>query len=195
MKTSSLAVILANFLTGCAGTNVVQRDRLPASFPKSQTVAAVDASYRERLTDSDRRNGSPKLTRSHILAWQRTDTRNPHVDPYEYMDSCITWSEFRYPDGTERWHIVHLVSGRRGWEEQIVHDAPIPGSRTFARRPTNEDVVKFLKDTQWIAASVSTGSGIVEAGVCKRDWIAAIGVPPPMGLSFAERSEGNVSYY
>jgi hypothetical protein len=190
-----VSILIALLTSSCAHVGTISTDGIPAVFPARAIQASATKSFKESLSSEAHRRVPAKLIRFYILAWQRTDTLNPYVKPFAYSDSCITWSEFELAGGGRRWGLAHLQSGRGGWQEAMVFDAPYAGCRSFNHCPNNREVLRFLKDSWWLSAATQSDPGIVEAGVCKRAWLAALGAPPPIVLSYIERPKENASYY
>lgn len=87
-----------------------------------------------------------------------------------------------------RWILAHVVrtpryaDGRPGskWHHQFAFDAPWTGDRVFKEKPTKNEVLQFLKDTQWQWHSDPDWFNVVGRTVNDEAWIKLLDMPPPV---------------
>ena len=82
------------------------------------------------------------------------------------------------------WRVVHVyrhpkekITHWRRWAEATRTDVPYPGSREFLRRPTEAEVDKFLRETEWEFCAWE-GFRLVRCHIFKETWERALGYKP-----------------
>ncbi|MGZ8939852.1 MAG: hypothetical protein ACXW32_11630 [Limisphaerales bacterium] len=87
-----------------------------------------------------------------------------------------------------RWALAHAVRNPRfpngkpagKWGLHDVMDAPWSGDRFFDHRPTEEEVKKFLTDTDWTWHSIPRSFRVTSRIVDDEAWQKHLGFPPPV---------------
>jgi hypothetical protein len=142
-------------------------DRVPVSFVVSELLAALDP------------DGAYTDSTAHILVWKVDVDERPLV-----VDRVILWVHHRPAQGKPSWLLANLYrhpldapTNNERWYVAEVADAPYTGRRAYASPPTSAELDAFLKDSWW-EFRATQGFWLLDQGVCKNAWRAAIGRDP-----------------
>ena len=117
---------------------------------------------------------------AHVLAWQSMKDDRPL-----YFEECIAVIERQ-----KGWVLIRLFrhpKEKGGWELAMVNDAPQTPFVQYARKPTKEDLLSFLKSSWWSFEPSGTFH-IIRSGICEAELKSLFG-----SVTFDEMKRANQS--